>query len=277
VTVIDGATNQVITTVATGRGPSVLCYSTQNNKVYCANANNESVTVIDGATDSVLTVVAVGRAPQALCYNSQDNRVYCANPGRGYLYFDSTVTIIDGATDVVITTVGVGNEPWALLYNPKNNKVYCADRGESGISDSTVTVIDGVGDSVLKTIAVGEEPCAFAWNSAQNRVYVANWLGSSISVLRDSGGGVEDSPTPQAVRPKPTATVVRGALFLFSASGVEREASGVLLDISGRKVLNLKLGANDVRPLAPGVYLVRRPKTEDGRPPADISKVVVTR
>jgi len=31
----------------------------------------------------------------------------------------------------------------------------------------------------------------------------------------------------------------------------------MLLDISGRKVLDLKPGANDVRQLAPGVYFVR--------------------
>jgi hypothetical protein len=41
--------------------------------------------------------------------------------------------------------------------------------------------------------------------------------------------------------------------------------------------MDLGPGANDVRALAPGVYFVRRPKTEDGRPAADISKVVVTR
>jgi hypothetical protein len=46
-------------------------------------------------------------------------------------------------------------------------------------------------------------------------------------------------------------------LLLPLASGVEREASSVLLDISGRKVLNLQPGVNDVRTLAPGVYFVR--------------------
>jgi hypothetical protein len=35
------------------------------------------------------------------------------------------------------------------------------------------------------------------------------------------------------------------------------EASGVLLDISGREVMNLHPGPNDIRHLAPGVYFVR--------------------
>ena len=37
VTVIDGATNQVVATVAVGSNPEALCYNPQDNKVYCAN------------------------------------------------------------------------------------------------------------------------------------------------------------------------------------------------------------------------------------------------
>jgi hypothetical protein len=55
----------------------------------------------------------------------------------------------------------------------------------------------------------------------------------------------------------PTATVVRGALT-FPTSDETRDASRVLLDVSGRKVLGLQPGANDVSRLAPGVYFVTR-------------------
>jgi hypothetical protein len=51
----------------------------------------------------------------------------------------------------------------------------------------------------------------------------------------------------------------------------------VLLDISGRKVLALSPGANDVRGLAPGVYFVREePQTASHKPQA-VRKVVLTR
>lgn len=52
-----------------------------------------------------------------------------------------------------------------------------------------------------------------------------------------------------------TGTVVRGVLLLPEATN-QRQAAH-LLDISGRKVMNLSPGANDVRALAPGVYFVR--------------------
>jgi hypothetical protein len=53
------------------------------------------------------------------------------------------------------------------------------------------------------------------------------------------------------------ATVVRGVLFLPEAVSGERSAVGAhLLDISGRKVMNLKPGANDLGRMAGGVYFI---------------------
>jgi hypothetical protein len=87
-------------------------------------------------------------------------------------------------------------------------------------------------------------------------MYVANYYVSSITTYRDSGGAVHERPNGD-VRRANLPSVVRGVLYLPLASSVEREASRVLLDISGRKVLDLKPGANDVRSLALGVYFVR--------------------
>ena len=70
-------------------------------------------------------------------------------------------------------------------------------------------------------------------------------------------------------------TIVRGVLFLPASTSPKLQTAS-LLDISGRKVMNLRSGANDVRALSPGVYFVRGPKTEDGRPGPAVRKVVLT-
>ncbi len=54
-------------------------------------------------------------------------------------------------------------------------------------------------------------------------------------------------------------TIVRSAL-VWSQNGDCRSAGApvpVVLDITGRKVMGLRPGPNDVRHLAPGVYFVR--------------------
>jgi hypothetical protein len=81
--------------------------------------------------------------------------------------------------------------------------------------------------------------------------------------------GIEESPKPQASSHKLGATVVRGLLRLS-------EARGELLDISGRSVLALHSGANDVSRLSPGVYFVRsKPSAVSGRPSAVFVRKVV--
>jgi hypothetical protein len=140
--------------------------------------------------------------------------------------------------------------------------------------------MDGAADSVLRTVRVGIEPRDLAWNPAENRIYVANHGSSSISVLRDSGGGVAETMNDERGTMNRSPTVVRGVLFLPEAVGGERLAVGAhLLDISGRKVLELRPGANDVSRLAPGVYFVRSERSAVGREPSAVGcqKVIVTR
>jgi phosphoribosylformylglycinamidine (FGAM) synthase PurS component len=90
----------------------------------------------------------------------------------------------------------------------------------------------------------------------------------------DPNPAIAEMTKPEVRRANGPATVVRGMLYLPPSL---LTASSALLSIDGRKVMDLKSGANDVRALAPGVYFVRRPETGDGRPGAAIRKVVVTR
>ena len=89
---------------------------------------------------------------------------------------------------------------------------------------------------------------------------------------------ITEQPAQPPISVQPLPTVVRGVLVLGAVDSRQNtEYRAELLDISGRKMLDLKPGANDVRALAPGVYFVRGPKTEDGRPGPAVRKVVLTR
>jgi hypothetical protein len=71
------------------------------------------------------------------------------------------------------------------------------------------------------------------------------------------------------------ATIVRWVLFLAGASSPELQAAS-LLDVSGRRVLELHAGANDVSKAAPGVYFVRETSSMM-RSASSVTKVVITR
>jgi YVTN family beta-propeller protein len=249
-----------------GGFPYALCHNVADDKVYCANYWGNTVSVIDGATNSVVATIAAGGYSRALCHNPLRNKVYCAN------YISADVTVIDGSADSVIATAAVGHGAYALYYNSLNDKVYCADW-----ADESVTVIDGVTNGVINTVRVGMMPSALVWNPIQNRTYVANQGNSSISVLRDSGGAIEERVDSEMRRVNPGPTIVRGYLLLPEAVSDKRSAaSAMLLDITGRCVMDLAPGENDVSRVAPGVYFVFRASGVE-REATNIRKVVIQR
>ncbi|MBN2464015.1 hypothetical protein JXD38_00110 [candidate division WOR-3 bacterium] len=112
-----------------------------------------------------------------------------------------------------------------------------------------------------------------------DRMWVIGGADSSAQddVWYSTGLGVEEGPNVE-VRATNAATVVRSIFFLPEAVGGERSAVGVrLLDIGGRKVLDLQPGPNDVSRLCPGVYFVRSEPSAVSRQPSAVHKVVVTR
>jgi hypothetical protein len=114
-------------------------------------------------------------------------------------------------------------------------------------------------------------------------VYGVAYLSDTSPVVRgayfdrsDWVYGIAEQRRPQASSRASLPTVVRGVLVLGAVDS--RQNTGYraeLLDISGRDVLNLTPGANDVSMLAPGVYFVRAVSRKPSA--VSYSKVVVTR
>jgi hypothetical protein len=88
--------------------------------------------------------------------------------------------------------------------------------------------------------------------------------------------GIEASER-QLERSPAIATFVRGVLFLRGDREPKAQECVTLLDASGRAVMNLKPGPNDVRTLAPGVYFVREGGVSREQGGAGIRKVVIAR
>ena len=267
VVVLDAAGDSIIASIPVGGPAQALSLNPEANLVYCATLDNDAVAAIDGAALRVVNIIPVGQDPAALFYNERRNKLYCAN---GYYDNDKTVTAIDCGTQTPVATIPLSVSPLALAYDSAGDRLYCLGRYAD-----YVAVVDCHRDSMVKLVRVGNQPVAAVHASPFRRMYVANQYGSSLSVIRDTTHSGIEAPDDLPAMPEPTATVVRRVLLFQPANGEGRLAPGELMDISGRRVLDLKPGANDVRALAPGVYFVR-----EGQAQAQaqaIRKVVVTR
>ncbi len=171
VSVIDTATDTVITTVSVGSFPQGVAVTPDGSKVYVANSNSDDVSVIDTATNTVSpTTISVGTGPQGVAVTPDGSKVYVAN------LTSSNVSVIDTATDTVITTVGVGTRPRGVAVTPDGSKVYVAN-----FLSNNVSVIDTATDTVSTTVNVGPDPLGVAVTGS--KVYVANLTSSNVSVI----------------------------------------------------------------------------------------------
>jgi YVTN family beta-propeller protein len=138
VTIIDAASNEVISTVKVGDGPFALEYNLENDNLYVANRDSDDISVIDGRTNEVTDTIPVGNYPfTTLEYNPNTNKIYVANWG------SQDVSVIDGRTNEVTDTISVGADPFGIKHNPSNNFMYVGNTDSDTVSiiNSTFTLI----------------------------------------------------------------------------------------------------------------------------------------
>jgi hypothetical protein len=204
----------------------------------------------------------------------------------GYVVAGMTESFGAGARDVyLIRTDSTGAGRWVEFYGDTSDDVarsicQTADSGfivagstvPAGARGSDVYLIrtDASGHSLwTRTYGGGSYDDGWSIQPTTDGGYIVagqtmsygQGLGDVYLIKTDSLGrtiGVEEpKPSPAQTR-FPAPAIVRGVLVLGAVDS--RQNAGYraeLLDISGRKVLDLVPGANDVRALAPGVYFLR--------------------
>jgi len=281
--------------------PQAVTVNSIANKIYVANTGGATVMVIDGATNAT-SLVTVGVPPYAMAVNPVTGRVYVANEGGG------TVTVIAEApvNDVevraafdrlpgdtttlarpALTGKGVNRStPGRTTMMGVGNRV-----NTSQVEWDWATVDSGAGtDSITWTYNWGTDSLISGENFVccvpfEDQAGTSNNLGLGSPFA----GNLEVYPvyrivsfegivemTKSEVRMAKLPTIVRGVLFLGDDRRPGTGDRAVLLDIAGRKVVDLTPGANDVSRLAPGVYFVRERLAVGGERNA-VHKVVLTR
>jgi phosphoribosylformylglycinamidine (FGAM) synthase PurS component len=195
---------------------------------------------------------------------------------------DSGIAISQADGDQGFPAVGFDDANFLVAWEDFRNgidwDIYGARVTPAGVVSDTWPVSTQERDQVLLALACGGGGQMLAvyqsWTRtiggrSYNTHRIWGKLGAFVGV--EAGNGLR-----QASGVPPAATVVRGVLFLPEAPSHEPQAAG-LLDVSGRRVLELHTGANDVSRVSPGVYFVcPEPPAARQRPQATY-KVVVTR
>ena len=133
----------------------------------------------------------------------------------------------------------------------------------------------GSGNGSFAGLAAGQAQAAplaetdVVWRWCHYEFLLSGEPSMPVWVPAECGAREPEEQRAQRVTPYAGPTVVRGVLMLPQTPGFKPQAPGRLLDISGRAVVELQQGTNDVSNLASGVYYVSAP--DCGRP----SRVVI--
>ena len=171
--VIETATNTVLTTVGLVGAPFRVAITPDGAGAYVTNGGANSVSLINTATNTVVgSPIAVGATPYAVAITPDGTRAYVTNFGAG------TVSVINTATNTVVggpITVGAG--PAGLAITPDGALVYVANQNSANVS-----VIQTATNAVT-TIAGGTSPFDVAISPNGAFAYVANFGSNNVSVF----------------------------------------------------------------------------------------------
>jgi hypothetical protein len=263
--------------------------------------SSTSLSLIDPRTDSVLvdSSLAAGGI-YAVAHTGDGEKVYLARYGRlevrsssslsllktvEWSYFDpscrgtllaysdstlklywfagDSVLAIDATVDTAVARMSVTCDDACLDHTGRY--LFCTSR-----YDSCLRVYDTRSDSLLAVYPqLPFPPLRVMSNPDLGCIYLA--CQDVVLVYPDAPPGVEQTPTGEVRATRSGPTVVRGVLVLGAVDSRQNtEYRAGLMDISGRKVMDLRPGANDVSHLGVGVYFVRSQ-------PSAVAKVVIVK
>ena len=182
--------------------------------------------------------------PHAIGYSLQDSRLAISADGR-------------------VHTALNGSGPGVYL-------VYYASSSDHGFSWSAPVLVTDDTTAEKYDADIGADSAGHAYvvwrdqRDGRNEI----WFSTNCPA------GIAEEPTRLPISAQPSATVVRNFLLLPSAASPKPQAAS-LLDISGRQVVALKPGANDVSRLSPGVYFVKEAQAQAQA--QALRKVVITK
>jgi gliding motility-associated-like protein len=172
VSVINTATNTIVTTIPVGQYPTSLSVSPDGTRVYVTNQRSNSVSVISTASNTVLSTITIaGFSPNNVVVSPDGLRIYVVNLN------SNNVSVISTITNSLIATVGVGGYPVGIAISPNGSTVYVAN------SSNDISVIDATTNSLKTTIPVSNSPYGVAVSPDGTRVYVAISGGNGVLVF----------------------------------------------------------------------------------------------
>jgi YVTN family beta-propeller protein len=208
VTIIDGATNQVVSQLTeVPEYPVRLALNTRENKVYTSCTESSCLLAIDGVGDTLIRTVTVADGPMAMAYNAAMNKLYVCGLDA------DRISVLDAGPDTVVKTIRLGSPPVCITWHPVTNRVFCATYWGG---EDTVFVIDCATDEIVGTVTDVQYPQRVILNPVNSLVYV---IGDQMVWVLNPDGDSVVATIPTTFRTPHASCFSRGMNRLYIDHG----------------------------------------------------------
>jgi len=195
VTIIDGASSSVITTLTVSAWPQWVVADPENNRIYASTLTGANTSIIDGTSNTILNTLNTGGAGWT-AVNPINNAVYTLRYGGG----DEVNMIQNQLYQGTASHRSFG--PIGIAVNPVNNWLYIVNQTTADIAVVDMTTYDPYpalkcpdGSGGFKPqptptgpwtncIDIPDPPVAVAINPVTNRIYgLSNSATNQVSVI----------------------------------------------------------------------------------------------
>ena len=200
VSVIDGANDAVIATVAAGNFPTAVAVDESANRIYVGNLSEGpsvagGLTIMDGATLTTTSanLSAIPLSSGFLVDQLSVGRDVVVNPVTGRVYFritngsPSKAAVLNGSTNLATPLNGLGAVNIIRVNpDPALNRIYI---GGLFNGQNVVHVLDGADDHEIATLVagpasvVGGTQVYLEVNRTTGQIFVANYAANSVTVI----------------------------------------------------------------------------------------------
>lgn len=189
--VIDGATHEVVATVPLGKRPRGIQVSPDGKQLFIALSGSpiagpgvdestlppadpsaDGIGVVDIESLKLLRILRGVSDPEQLVVSKDGKHLYIASEDTG------TAVVVDVETGETIASQAVGGEPEGVGISPDGRFVYMTSEEHHQVS-----VIDTESRKVIKQFEVGQRPRQASFSSDGSRAYVTGELDATVSVI----------------------------------------------------------------------------------------------
>lgn len=162
ISVIDLASYEVVTTVATGPFPNYAAFSPDGSRLYVSNAGNDTVSAVDTGRWIVRWNATAGASPEHLVLSPDGTRLYVNNVE------DGTVSVIAVARQAAVSTIPIGATLHGIDLSEDGKTLFVAALG-----DEKVVAVD-LATGNARSASLAPQPYHLASVHGTNKLYISS-------------------------------------------------------------------------------------------------------